>query len=126
MSLKVRGVEQQDVRTETKRKLIFRLTNLRSTVSLKPFFLIFIKIKISLTFDESCGEVETYQNLSVSIDKVLQSLHHLLSVFCLLKVGVAGPVSFLQKKKEDKIQFSLFVLPLFFFSLSRIFSFMSK
>lgn len=52
--------------------------------------------------------LSSYQNPSVAAYKLLQRLHHLLPVLCLLKVGVASSISFLhKKKKKHRMYFSL-------------------
>ena len=40
----------------------------------------------------------THQDSTVPIHKVLQRLCHLFQLLCLLEVGVAGPIGFLQGK----------------------------
>lgn len=52
----------------------------------------------------------SYQNPSVAAYKLLQRLHHLLPVLCLLKVGVTSSVSLLHKKKKKQ---DVFFLPPF-------------
>lgn len=55
-------------------------------------------------------DLSSYQNPSVAAYKLLQRLHHLLPVLCLLKVGVTSSVSFLHKKKKKQ---DVFFLPPF-------------
>lgn len=49
----------------------------------------------------------SYQDLSVAAYELLQRLHHLLPVLCLLEVGVARSVGFLHTKRTKRVYSSV-------------------